>query len=184
MIGSPVSGMLPAMRRWPAALVLFIAAAIAIPADAGTSRHFPRPTGYVNDFATVIDANTKEQLEALCTELDQKTNAQIAIVTVQTLAGSSIKDYAQRLFNEWGIGHKADNRGLLILLSMAEHKYRIEVGLGFETLFPNARVATIGSQMVPDLKAQHYSQALLTCTRTLASIVAEEKRVQLRSLSQ
>ncbi|HKR82954.1 MAG TPA: TPM domain-containing protein [Terriglobales bacterium] len=158
-----------------------MATSVAIPAGE-KRRTFPQPTGYVNDFATVIDATTKDQLGALCTELDRKTNAQIAVVTVRTLAGSSIEDYAFRLFNEWGIGHKEDNRGLLILLSMAEQKYRIEVGRGFETLFPNERVEKIGAQMVPDLKVEHYSQALLTCTRTLASVVAEEKHVQLRSL--
>ena len=172
------------MRRWPILLVLFIASAAAILIGGETKRNFPRPTGYVNDFATVIDASAKHQLAALCTELDRKTNAQVAIVTVKTLAGSSVEDYALHLFNEWGIGHKADNRGLLILISIAEDKYRIEVGRGFETLFPNERVAEIGAEMVPDLKVQHYSQALLKCTRTLASVVAEEEHVKLRSLGQ
>lgn len=105
-----------------------------------------------------------------------------AVVTAPGLEGSSIVDYAMRLFNEWGIGYKEENRGLLILVSMADQKYRIAVGTGFETLLPSKRVAKISAQMVPDLKAKHYSQALLTCTRTLASVVAEEKHVQLRSL--
>jgi len=151
---------------------------------AGDTKHnFPRPTGYVDDFAKVIDANSKELLTAICFELDQKANAQIAVVTVQTLEGSSIEDYALHLFNEWGIGHKDDNRGLLILISLSERKYRIEVGRGFEDLFPNQRVAKIGEAMVPDLKAQQYSQALLRCTKTLAFIVAEEKHIKLRSLA-
>src|SRR5215831_19271834 len=127
------------MPRLSVLLLLFIATSVSIPAG-GTKHNFPQPTGYVNDFASVIDASTKDQLGALCSELDRKTNAQIAVVTVRTLAGSSIEDYALRLFNEWGIGHKEDNRGLLILLSMAECKYRIEVGRGLETLFPNERV--------------------------------------------
>ncbi len=170
-----------AMRRsFVFGLLLFVAAASAILCGE-TKRNFPRPTGYIDDFANVVDAGTKERLTALCTELDQKTNAQIAVVTVQTLGGSSIEDYALRLFNEWGIGHKEDNRGLLILLSLSERKYRIEVGRGFETLFPDERVATIGAEMIPDLKVQHYSQALLRCTQTLASIVAEERHTKLRS---
>jgi TonB family protein len=150
--------------------------------DGSTKREFPQPTGYVDDFANVLNTEAKKQLAALCAELEQKTNAQIAVVTVQTLEGASIEDYAVRLFNEWGIGHKEDNRGLLILLSMEEHKYRIEVGLGFEALFPNDRVAKIGAAMVPDLKQQRYSEALLRCTRTLASIAADEKHIQLYTL--
>lgn len=172
------------MRRWSALLLLFVATTTSILAGGGTKHDFPRPTGFVNDFAAVIDAKTKDRLAVLCTEVDRKTNAQIALVTVQTLAGSSIEDYALHLFNEWGIGHKEDNRGLLVLLSMEEHKSRIEVGRGFETLFPNERVAAIVAEMVPDLKVHHYSQALLTCTKTLASVVAQEKHVQLRSLGQ
>ena len=171
-----------AMRRCSVLVLVFLAAGTTI-LGGQTKREFPKPTGYVNDFANVVDVPTKNQLVAICAEVDKKTNAQITVVTVQTLAGSPIEDYALHLFNEWGIGHK-DNRGLLILLSTAEHKYRIEVGRGFENLLPNDRVAKIGSEMVPDLKVQHYGPALLGCTRTLAAIAAEEKRVQLQSLSQ
>ena len=78
------------MRRWSALLLLFIATTTSILAGEGTKRNFPQPTGFVNDFAAVIDAKTKGQLSALCTEVDSKTNAQIAVVTVQTLDGSSI----------------------------------------------------------------------------------------------
>ena len=95
-----------------------------------------------------------------------------------------IDDYALHLFNEWGIGHKEDNRGLLVLLSMEERKARIEVGRGFETLFPDERAAAILAEMIPDLKVHHYGQALLSCTKTLASAVAQERHVQLRSLGQ
>lgn len=171
------------MRKCSLLVLGFLAAGTSI-LGGGTKREFPKPTGYVNDFANVVDVPTKNRLAAICAEVDKKTNAQIAVVTIQTLAGSPIEDYALHLFNEWGIGHKQDNRGLLILLSMAEHKYRIEVGRGFENLFPNDRVAKIGSEMVPDLKVQHYGPAVLRCTRTLAAIAAEEKRVQLQSLSQ
>ena len=170
------------MRRWSALLVLLIAIAASFLLGDGTRQNLPRPTGYVNDFATVIDAGIKNQLAALCTEVDRKTNAQIVVVTVQTLAGSSIEDYALHLFNEWGIGHKEDNRGLLILLLIGDRKCRIEVGRGFETLFPNERVAKIVAETVPELRLHHYSQALLTSTKTLASDVAQEKHVQLRGL--
>jgi uncharacterized protein len=168
------------MLKFSVLLLLYVATATSV-LSGTTKPEFPKPTGYVDDFANVVDANTKNELATLCTELDQKTNAQIAVVTVQTLGGSAIENYALRLFNEWGIGHKEDNRGLLILISIAEHKYRIEVGRGFEALFPDDRVAKIGAEMVPDLKLQHYGQALLRCTRALASIVAEEKRVRLHS---
>jgi len=145
----------------------------------GKSDH-PQPKGYVNDFANVIDVNTRDRLIALCTELDQKTHAQIAVVTIDTLGGDSIDDYATSLFNRGGIGHKKDdNRGILILLSLSNRKYRIEIGRGFEALFPNDRVARIGAEMVPDLKKQKYSEAVLHSTRVIASIIAKERGVNL-----
>jgi uncharacterized membrane protein YgcG len=122
-------------RRCSALLVLFIAIATSFLLGDGTKHNFPRPTGYVNDFATVIDAGTKNLPAALCTEVDRKTNAQIAVVTVQTVAGSSIEDYALRLFNDWGIGHKEGSRGLLILLSSASANVESKSGVDSRLYF-------------------------------------------------
>jgi uncharacterized protein len=168
-------------RRFVFLTVLFVAA-VSISLNGGPKLNVPRPTGYVDDFANVVDSATKARLTALCTELDRKTNTQIAVVTIRTLSGSSVENYALHLFNEWGIGHKEDNRGLLILVSPSDRKYRIEVGRGFETLFPKSRAATIGAQMIPDLKGEHYGQALLRCTQTLASIIAQQRHTKLRAL--
>jgi uncharacterized protein len=143
---------------------------------------YPEPRGYVNDFANVIDAQSRDRLNALCTELDQNAHAQIAIVTIESLRGAPIEHYATSLFNKWGIGHKDDNRGILILLALSDHKSRIEIGRGFEALFPNERVANIVADMVPDLKQQQYSRALLHCTRTIATIVAQERGVKFREV--
>jgi uncharacterized protein len=144
---------------------------------------YPEPNGYVNDFGNVIGIDTRDRLSALCTELDQKTHAQVAIVTIETLHGAPLEHYATSLFNKWGIGHKDDYRGILILLSLSDRKSRIEIGRGFEALFPNERVAKIAAEMNPDLRQQHYSQAVLRCTRSLATIVAQERGVKLDALN-
>jgi uncharacterized protein len=143
---------------------------------------YPQPKGYVNDFANVIDVQSGERLTALCTELDQKTHAQVAVVTIQSLNGDSLEHYATSLFNKWGIGHKDDNRGILILLALSDHESRIAIGRGFEALLPNDRVARISDAMVPDLKLGHYGEAVLRSARTLAKIVAQERGVQLNEL--
>lgn len=86
-----------------------------------------KPTGYVNDFANVIDDSTKDRVTAICKELDQKAHAQIAVVTINTLGGADINPYASALFNRWGIGYKGDNPGILILLALSDRKWRIEI---------------------------------------------------------
>jgi uncharacterized protein len=140
---------------------------------------FPKPQGFVSDFAKVIDADTQKRLTALCSQLDAKTHAQIAVVTVESLGGTPIGDYARLLFNKWGIGHKDDNRGMLILLSMTDRMSNITVGYGFERLFPNDRVARIVAEMNPDLKQRNYSKAVLHSTGKIAKIIAHEKGVTL-----
>src|ERR1039458_1003367 len=86
-----------------------------------------KPQGYVNDFAGVLNAQAKGTLTALCAEVDQKTKAQIAIVTVSSLEGESIEQYSIDLATEWGVGPKQQARGLMILLAPNDRKDRIEV---------------------------------------------------------
>ena len=89
-----------------------------------------RPQGYVTDLAQVIDPATKAKLETLCAEVEQKTGAQIAVVTVDSLDGQSREDYAADLYKHLGVGSKKDNRGVLLLVSPKERQYKIEVGYG------------------------------------------------------
>src|SRR6266852_9685438 len=65
-----------------------------------------KPQGYVNDFAGVLSARAKEKLMALCAEVDQKTKAQIAVVTVSSLEGEPIEQYSIDLATQWGVGPK------------------------------------------------------------------------------
>src|ERR1700720_2255608 len=86
------------------------------------------PSGYVTDLAGVIAPDTKTRLEELCRELEEKTGAQIAVVTVHSLDGESVENYAVDLYKKLGVGSKGDNRGVLLLVAPDEHKYRVEVG--------------------------------------------------------
>ena len=99
-----------------------------------------KPTDYVNDFAHVLDQNTIAQLDNICQQIDQKAHAQIAVVTIKSLDGSDIESYAVDLFHKWGIGSKATDKGVLILLATQDHRYRIEVGYGLEPILPDGKV--------------------------------------------
>src|ERR1700704_5984179 len=93
-----------------------------------------KPTGYINDFAGVLDATSSEAIRNISQQVDQKAKAQIAVVTVHSLDGSDIETYASDLYKAWGIGPKSSNRGILILLAVDDHKRRIEVGYGLEPI--------------------------------------------------
>jgi uncharacterized protein len=137
------------------------------------------PTGYVTDLAGAIDPTTKASLEALCTEVEQKTGAQIAVVTVKSLEGESVEDYAVALYKQLGVGAKASNRGVLLLIAPSERKYRVEVGYGLEPVINDARAGDVGRQMVPLLRSADYSAAVQFATWQLAKYIADDRGVTL-----
>lgn len=137
------------------------------------------PTGYVTDLAGVIGADKKNSLEALGTELEQKTGAQMAIVTVRSLDGESVEDYAVDLFRHLGVGSKKDNRGVLLLLAPNDRKYHIEVGYGLEPVINDARAGDAGRAMVAFLRQGDYGDAVETAAWQLAKYVADDSHVTL-----
>jgi uncharacterized protein len=137
------------------------------------------PTGYVTDLAGTLNASSTANLEALCTELEQKTGAQMAIVTVHSLEGKSVEDYAVDLYKTLGVGAKKDDRGVLLLVSPDERKYRIEVGYGLEPVINDARAGDVGRAMVPYLRANDFNTAIQTAAWQLAKYIADERGITL-----
>ncbi len=137
------------------------------------------PTGYVSDLAGVISPDARTRLEALCTELEQKTGAQMAIVTVQSLEGESVENYAVDLFKQLGVGSKKENRGVLLLVAPNERKYRIEVGYGLEPVINDARAGDAGRAMVPYLRQRDYGKAAEIAAWQLAKYIADDAGVTL-----
>ncbi|MGB0036925.1 MAG: TPM domain-containing protein [Candidatus Acidiferrales bacterium] len=138
-----------------------------------------KPRGYVNDFANVLSQRGRDQLTALCTEVDQKAKAQIAIVTVKSLEGRSIEDFSMILTHEWGIGPKQSSRGVLILYSIGDRTYRPEIGYGLEAILPDGKVGAFGRETVPFLKEGNYDAAILLMTRRIADVIAADSGVKL-----
>src|SRR6185369_2337711 len=98
------------------------------------------PGNYVNDFARVLDQNTAAKLNNIAEQLDHQANAQVAIVTINSLDGEDIVDYSVKLYQQWGIGKKGSDRGVLILYAIQDHRARIEVGYGLEPILPDGKV--------------------------------------------
>ncbi len=137
------------------------------------------PQGYVNDFAGVVDAQSSQKLASLCQELDQKANAQIAIVTIHSLEGDTAQDFANRLFEKWGVGPKGKDRGVMVLLAVDDHKYWTEVGYGLEPILPDGKVGGFGREMLPLLRQDQYGSALLQITSEIANVIAQDRGVTL-----
>ena len=156
-------------------VIYFLAAATGVCDDINKIS----PTGYVTDLAGVIPQATKQRLETLCTELEQKTGAQMAVVTVKSLDDRPAEDYAVDLFKHLGVGAKKDNTGVQLLVAPNDRKYRIEVGYGLEPIINDARTGDAGRAMLPFLRQNDYASAIEIAAWQLAKYIADDKGVTL-----
>jgi len=136
-----------------------------------------KPSGYVNDFAHVIDARSAAEIEAYCGSVERATGAQFAVVTVDSLEDETVEDVAVRLFKEWGIGKKGTDEGLLLILAIKDHKNRIEVGYGLEPVITDGYAGGVLRGIRPILRQGNYGGALLAVAQELGQHVAEAKGV-------
>jgi uncharacterized protein len=137
------------------------------------------PSGYVTDLAGVVPSESRERLEALAGELDRKAGAQLAVVTVRSLDGRPVEDYAVDLFKHLGVGAKKSDSGVLLLLAPNDRKYRIEVGYGLESVINDARAGDAGRAMVPLLRQNDYGSAVEVAAWQLARWIADDRGVTL-----
>ncbi len=155
----------------------------ALAAQAQSVDSLPKPTDYVSDLAHVLSPGAVAQIDNLCTQLDHSAaNSQIAVVTVQSLNGDDAADYANELEDKWKIGKKGSDKGVLVLLAVGDHKYRIDVGYGLEGILTDGDVGDIGRAMVPYLRAGDYDGALTLAVGQVAQVIAADAKVTLTNV--
>jgi uncharacterized protein len=172
------------LRNTSIAWLLFAASLVAASTAAGQTPQKIKPTGYVLDYAEVLSPPARNQLSNLCAEVEKLTQAQIAVVTVKSLDGRTIEDYSMDLATQLGVGPKASDRGVLILLAVEDRQYRIEVGYGLESILPDGKVGSFGREAAPLLGEKNYDQAILLLTRRIADTIAADRGVTLPPTSQ
>lgn len=128
---------------------------------------------YVVDNAAMLNADDKNKVLAIGRELDTKYHAQAVVVTLDTLDGADIDQYANELFNDWGIGDRSLNNGVLLLIAKNDRKFRIEVGYGLEQSINNAYAAEVLDGMKERFRAEDYSSAIVGAYIKLVSKVYE-----------
>lgn len=113
-------------------------------------------SGFVNDFAGVLSIEKKSSLETELTNFKQETGHEIALVSIKSLDGDSIENYANELFRDWGIGRKDVNDGVLFLAAIDDHAMRIEVGYGLEGALTDLESSWIIDGIAPYFKNSDY----------------------------
>src|SRR5690606_927515 len=143
-----------------------------------------RPTGYVSDFASVVDPASEARMTDLITRLRGATDAEIAVVTLPTIGDHEASEIALRIGRAWGVGAAAEigdstrNAGLVLLLvprtagEPRSGQIRIEVGRGLEGIVTDATSGRVRELMLPHLSAERYGEGLAEGVTALSSIIA------------
>ena len=159
-----------------AAVLVCLGAPLPLLAESVAS--LPPPSGYVNDFAGVLSAPVRQQVEDLCTQVDRQAHAQIAVVTIKTIDGDeSIEEFATQLEDKWKVGAKGTDRGILMLLVMSPRRGRFEVGYGLEGILNDAKVGDIGRSMTPYAQQGDYDDAVTLGVQQLSNVIARDAGV-------
>jgi len=133
------------------------------------------PVGMVNDYAGILSPEEKASLESISRQIEQKTSAEVVIVLVKSLEGRNLEEYALEIFNTWGLGKKGKDNGVLVLVSLAERKIRIEVGYGLEEVLTDGRCGSIiRNIMAPNFRKGDYFQGLFGAVKAIGQFVSGE----------
>ena len=167
-----------ALARLAAAIALVALTAGAMLAFGRIARAADEPVipayqGYVTDAAGVLSDDTRAKLEAFLDQLQKKTGAQFAVLTVKSSAPLDPVDFKTAVFQAWKIGEKGKDNGLLLLVSMEEHKIYFETGYGLEGVLPDGLEARIvRERMVPGMRAGDVDAAVTAGVQAAASRIA------------
>jgi uncharacterized protein len=143
--------------------LIFAAVFVLLTAGIGAAQSpLPKPTGYVNDYAGVIDGATKERLETTLGNLDRQQQIQFSVVTVDTTGGQEVFDYSLAVARGWGVGSKdAQKPSLLLLVAIKDRKYYTQVSRHLEGDLPDGLVGQIQRErLLPAFRAEEYGRGL------------------------
>ena len=141
------------------------------------------PSNYVNDLAGIINDDMEARLNAYLKELEQKTTAQVFILTVQSLDGEDIEGFSLKIAERWKPGQKGKDNGVLITVALNDRKYRIETGYGIEGILPDSLAGSIGRQhLVPYFRKGDYSTGIFNASVVIAQKIAEHEGVEITGM--
>ena len=167
-------------------LVFFLLLIVSfVPFSFAEDVSYPPASGYVIDQSGIIDGTARDRIEGWILELKQKTNAEVAVVTVDSTGPLSIEEYAVNLFQRFGIGQKGRDNGVLLLVAYKDRHMRIEVGYGLEGAVTDATSSRIiNAIMTPEFKEGRFSDGIEKGTAAIVTLIAKEYNATLTGVPQ
>lgn len=132
----------------------------------------PYLTGRVNDYAGILSQSVKDSLGSILKDHELRTSNQVVVLTINSLEGESIEDFANKVFNEWKLGQKDRDNGILIVVVPGERRMRIEVGYGLEGVLPDISAGRIiQNVMAPLFREGDFNGGITAGVESVLSIL-------------
>ena len=145
----------------------------------------PALRGRVNDYANVISSHDEQEMNNYLAAVEQKTGAQVAVLTVPSLQGEDIASYAFKVCEEWQLGKNGKDNGALLLLAMEERDLRLEVGYGLEDKLTDVKCGLIlRTVIIPEFREGSYSSGLLKGVKNISGIVTDNAELVTRRVAE
>ncbi len=145
----------------------------------------PKQSGLaVNDYANLFSSSQKQQLETKLRQIQQETSSQVSILTIKSLEGETIEGYSIKVADQWKLGTKDKDNGLLIVVSKNDRKVRIEVGYGLEGVVTDLESDyIIRKTIIPEFRKGNYFQGLYEATGQLGGLITKEFQISPEELA-
>ncbi|MCX5843300.1 MAG: YgcG family protein [Deltaproteobacteria bacterium] len=157
-------------------LRLALIAAMFLLAPFSFGADIPFLTGRVTDNADILSKDTFREISESLKAHEQKTGNQIAVLTVRSLEGESIEDYAVAVFNAWKLGQKGKDNGILVVVAPNDRRMRIEVGYGLEGTLPDGLAGSIiRTLMTPQFKTGNYNDGIQSGIKAIIEVLEGRK---------
>ena len=141
----------------------------------GFTLDVPPLKGRVNDYAGMMSPATERLLEATLQRFEEAESTQLVVLTIPTLAGDALEDFSIRVAEQWKIGRKERDNGVILVVAKAERKLRIEVGYGLEGRLTDAVSGRIiRNVIVPEFKAGRFEQGIVNGVNAMIQVVQGE----------
>src|SRR3989344_558866 len=132
-------------------------------------------TGYVNDYAEIISPAVETKLETRLESFTASTGNELAVVTLKSLEGDTVENTAVALFEQWGIGQKDKDNGVLLLVVPNERELKIEVGYSLEPVLTDSRAGTIIRDVItPKFKANDYGGGITDGAEAIITVLTSD----------
>ncbi len=166
---------MPYFRRFLGIVLVFLLTSAVVNAQTYPSQTDP----YINDFANLLTPQTEPVLRGLLETFKAEHGVDMVVVTINRVGqyntgDSTIESFATRLFNTWGIGSAATNRGILLLVAVDDRKVRLEVGRGYDSSYDQKAQVVIDEHILPAFRNNDYNGGIENGVRAAIHMVTGE----------